>query len=245
MNKLDALFVDFFRVDVDGSHITPDRIPHDAFQQIHFAMNQGWNAGLFRLHTNLIPKLVEEMNFLLQEFFLHAFGRRSHDQPAGTTPHRTAQGLQADAFIARFDFARDADLRNCRHQNDVTAGQSDVGRNARALCSDRLFGNAHQNVSSLAQQVADSHRRDHIFHFDEIGLRIGVGAIIHAKHLLVLGKIFENIIYIEKGITAEADIYESGFHARENACDAAFVDVADNALVAGAFNVDLNQAIVF
>ena len=56
--------------------------------------------------------------------------------------------LQPLAFFLVFDFARDAALIGVRQQHEITAGQDEVGRDARAFGADRAFGDLDDDVAA-------------------------------------------------------------------------------------------------
>ena len=65
-------------------------------------------------------------------------------------------------------------------------------------------------------------------------------AIVVAMAVIVVFQIFENITDIEEGVAVEADIHESGLHARKDAGNSAFVDAADEGELFFALDVDFD-----
>jgi hypothetical protein len=45
--------------------------------------------------------------------------------------------------------------------------------------------------------------------------------------VIVVLEIFENVADVQKRVAVQADVHESGLHAREDAGDFSFVDTAD------------------
>jgi hypothetical protein len=61
-----------------------------------------------------------------------------------------------------------------------------------------------------------------------------------AMIVIVILKIFENVADVQKGITVESDIDESGLHTGKDASDSAFVDAADEGEFFFALDVNLD-----
>ena len=57
--------------------------------------------------------------------------------------------LQAAALVVVGDLARDAHVLDRGHEDEVAAGQGDVGGDARALVAERLLHHLHQDVLAL------------------------------------------------------------------------------------------------
>jgi hypothetical protein len=58
--------------------------------------------------------------------------------------------------------------------------------------------------------------------------------------MVIAFEILENVADIEKSITVEADVHESGLHARQHACDFSFIDTADEGELFFALDVDFD-----
>jgi hypothetical protein len=67
----------------------------------------------------------------------------------------------------------------------------------------------------------------------------GGGRFVPVAVIVVL-KIFENVADVQKGITVESDIDESGLHTGKDASDSAFVDAADEGEFFFALDVNLD-----
>jgi len=67
-----------------------------------------------------------------------------------------------------------------------------------------------------------------------------VVTIIVTMAVIIVFQIFKNITDIEEGIAVEADIHESGLHARKDASDSAFVDATDEGELFFALDVDFD-----
>src|SRR5262249_9054010 len=63
------------------------------------------------------------------------------------------RAFQALALFVSADLARNADVFDRRHVDDVTARQRHVGSDASAFLADRLFGDLDDDLLSLAQKV--------------------------------------------------------------------------------------------
>ena len=114
-----------------------------------------------------------------------------------------------------------------RHEDEIASGQGDIGRDARAFEAARLLDDLHEDLVADLEHLAD-----------------GVSAAA-LGHLFIpdVDRVATDVVYIEKGIAAEADVDEARPHAREDVLDATFVDRADDLFFA--FEVDLSKRAFF
>jgi hypothetical protein len=76
-------------------------------------------------------------------------------------------------------------------------------------------------------------------HVDGRDSRRHVGCLV-TMAVIVVFEIFENVTDVEEGIAIQADIHESGLHARKDAGYFSFVDAADESEFFFAFDVNLD-----
>jgi hypothetical protein len=58
--------------------------------------------------------------------------------------------------------------------------------------------------------------------------------------VVVVFEVLENVADVQERVAVQADVHESGLHAREDACDFSFVDTADERKFLFAFDVNLD-----
>ena len=106
----------------------------------------GWLLDAF---LDLIPLLQQQGQVADEIAFFLAFADRAHDDPHAFGNGEFAQDfLQALAFLLVLDLARDAALVGVGQQHQVTAGQDDVGGDARALGADGPLGDLHDDFAA-------------------------------------------------------------------------------------------------
>src|SRR5262249_49469477 len=85
-------------------------------------------------------------------------GRGADDEAAGGArfgAQLMQRAFQALALIVGADLARNADVFDRRHIDDVTAGQRHVRSDAGAFLADRLFGDLDDDLLALPQKSGD------------------------------------------------------------------------------------------
>jgi hypothetical protein len=65
------------------------------------------------------------------------------------------RAFQALALFVSANFARDADVFDSRHVDNVAARQGDVRSDARAFLADGFFGDLNDDLLAFAQEVGD------------------------------------------------------------------------------------------
>jgi len=76
-------------------------------------------------------------------------------QDAGGNGKFAQYFLEPMAFLRVFDLARDATLIGIRQQHEITRRDSDVRRQTRALRAERLLQDLHEQLLTLAHELAD------------------------------------------------------------------------------------------
>ena len=124
------------------------------------------------------------------------------------------------------------------HIHQVAPRQRNVRGDARALGADRLLGNLDQDLLAFLQQFLDGRQRRAFFASFLIGLLMTVAdldIVLYGFHLI------KHIGDIEKGRFFQANVNEGRLHPWQDADDATAIDVADNAKLTVAFNVELGN----
>src|SRR5262245_28853499 len=119
-------------------------------------MDQRGSGFFLCLRADIRPKIAEEPDVLDEFLFTSSFSRGAHDETSRqTVPILMDNSLEPRPFVVRGDLARHADVIDRRHVNQVTPRQRDVGGNAGALLSKRLFGDLNQNFLSFPKQFGN------------------------------------------------------------------------------------------
>jgi hypothetical protein len=78
-----------------------------------------------------------------------------------------------------------------------------------------------------------------------LGSEFGSPGFGFFEDLIVFFLVLVEIGNIEEGISVQADIDKRRLHARQNAADSTFINAADEADVGVAFEIHLDQTVVF
>jgi hypothetical protein len=120
----------------------------------------------------------------------------------------------------------------------MTTGDRDARGDARALGTDRFLGDLDDDFLALVEDRIDPRRRR--------PATTSAAVATSAATRLAFGvtgfeSALEVVTHVEKGCFLQADVDESGLHAGEHAHDASLDDVADDALVAFALDMQLSE----
>ena len=142
-------FVSGQRVDHDAFDVFGQKVADGAADQVRFFKDAGRQRLFADALLNFLPLFEEQSQVSDEVSRLLAFARRSHDDSHAFGDRQAAEDLfQALAFFLVLDFARDSGLIRVRKQDQVTAGQREVGRNTRSFGSDRAFGHLHNDLAA-------------------------------------------------------------------------------------------------
>src|SRR5262249_3198297 len=158
-DKLENLAVLLFAVDPDGGEIVADVVAKDAFDEIQVAVQDRRRFALVVLFLNFIPGLAEKLDVGADFVVRCTACGRSNDEAAGESATRFAdQAAEARAVFRAGNFARDANVVDGRHVNEEAARQSDVAGDARALLTERLLRNLHDDFLARLQHFRNELR---------------------------------------------------------------------------------------
>ncbi len=126
-------------------------------------MDERRRLSLLGVSANVLPRAQQIASIGAQISLGGADAGRADDKAAHWRSFFSVNFLnqlaQSRSLAVGIDFARDAEMFDGRHVNQITARERDVRSNARALLGDRLFGNLHQNLLAFAQEVGDRRLR--------------------------------------------------------------------------------------
>ena len=171
------------------------------------------------------------------------------DEPAGlltltggtnddTHTFRDGQGaedvLQAFAFGWVLDFTGDAARTAERHQHEVPARQSDIGRRAGALGADLVLDDLDHDVGAGRKELRDILRL-----VAGLTLLLLGGLVIADKlDLRVVGR-RKHVPVVQERVLRLANIHEGGLEAPFEILDATLEDRADHAVLALVLDLEL------
>ena len=139
---------------------------------------------------------------------LLAFAGGAHDDAHAVGDVQFAEDfLEALALLGIFDLARDAGLVGVRQQHEETAGQHEVGRDARAFGADGAFRDLHDDVRAGRIQARNVLLRD-------LGpLRAAALAFALDDFHAGVELVRHDVPVMQEGVFLEADVHERGLQA--------------------------------
>src|SRR5580658_4513320 len=149
-------FVFGFGVNPDHAEVGGDLVAQHALDDVEVVIDQRGRLGAFGAGLDVVPQALEEADVGAEFFFAGALGGGADDE-ASVTVFAFAEddALQALALFLGGNFARNAGVVHRRHVDQEAAGQRDVAGDARALLTNGLLGDLHQDFLAFFQQVAD------------------------------------------------------------------------------------------
>ena len=234
---LDAL-VDVLVVGDDALRVGAREIAHDAQRQIVLRVEDRRRGLVGVALLDRGPDGREVADVGLEVGLAHAIAGRADDEAELRRPQALDDLAQSSSFLVGSDPARHTDAPRPGRQHEVPAGNRDVRRDARALRPDRLLRDLDDDLLTLVEDRVDARR-------GRAAAAASASASPTASAALAvvagLEGALEVVADVEEGRFFEADVDEGGLHAGEDARDAPLHDVADDALVALAFDVELGE----
>ena len=133
---------------------------------------------------------------------------------------------QSFPLLTVLDAARDADMVDPGHHDEIAAGDADIGRDPRALGADRLLGDLDEDLLAFLQQVLDLRCMGALAFGIDLELQ---SFVLH--HGRISRRAVEDVAHIEERGFFQAHIDERGLHAGQDLHDPALVDIPGNAAV--------------
>ena len=112
------------------------------------------------LRAHLVPGAGEEAHVALEVLLAVAGAHRARDEPAPSAllAQVLEDPLQPAALVVVHDLPRDADVLDGGHEDEIAAGQRDVGGDARPLLPQRLLDHLHEHFLARLEHLLDGHR---------------------------------------------------------------------------------------
>ena len=123
------------------------------------------------------------------------------------------------------------------HVDEVPPGDADVARHAGALGAERLLRDLNDDLLAFVQQTLNGALRQVDPRIAQ-GRRAGRGGVAGGMRAR---RRIRHVGHVEERCPLEPDVHEGRLHARQDPDHAALVDVADEALVLAALDVDLGH----
>ena len=161
-------------------------------------------------------------------------GIGAQDEAAAGIARKRGHALaQLLAQIGRADLLRDADAVVLRQVDQQPPGDADLGGQPRALGADGVLDHLHGERLAFVDEPLDRQGR----HGTVAALRAVIAALRSAVRM--------QVGHMQKGGALEPDVDEGRLHARQDSRDAPRVDVADQAALQRAFDVQFLHGAVF
>jgi hypothetical protein len=224
----------------DALDVFGEEVADGAFDEVGFLENAGGRGLLLDVRLDLVPLLDEHGEVANEEGFFLAFAGGAHDDAHAFGQIEFAQDFfEALALFLIFDLARNTALIGVRQEDEKTARQDDVGRDARAFGADRAFGHLNDDIASGRVEPRDVALGDarpiaaafSAFAFDDFNSAVEGGR--------------NDVPVVEEGILFEADVDEGGFESVFEVADFAFEDATDKAFFTGAFDGEFFENSLF
>ena len=157
------------------------------------------------------------------------FAHRADDHPDPFGNIQFAQNLaQPLALFGSLDLSRDTAAIAERHQHQISAGKTQIGRDARPLGADRAFGDLHDHLRADRVNAWD------VFHGDSFSVACSSGPIDFLDPAVERGG--NGVPKMKERVFFEADVDEHRLQPHLDVLDSALVDAADD--VARAVTLD-------
>ena len=141
-------------VDVDRVDVAGEDVANRADDHVAFFVDVD-RAGCFLDAADDDLPQPQQVGEIAREFFLGAVGAGGADDEADAFGRiELAEDIaQAAAVFVAFDFARDADAAEGRHEDQVAAGDADVGGEGRAFGAHAFFDDLDEDFVAALEDV--------------------------------------------------------------------------------------------
>jgi hypothetical protein len=209
------------RVDADRVRGVVGQVAQHALGQAQILVQQRARRRVLGAFADPGPGLAQVGDVVGQFGVGRVLGVGAQDEAAGLLAgQRVHARAQLLAQLVRADLLRDADVVVVRQKNQHASGHRDLRRQPRALAADRVLDHLHGERLALEHLALDRHGRRLATTAAGIERRIQVG-------------------HVEERGAIQPDVDEGALHARQHACHLAQVDVADQAALERALDVQL------
>src|SRR5918998_940634 len=159
VDELDDVEIFLLAVHADGREVVGELVAQEALHEVEVAVRERGRLRLLGVLADVAPGADEVARVVAQVLLVDADAGRADDEAARGHVLLLDDGLdelaQALALLVALDLARDADVLDGRHVDEVAARQRDVRGDARALGGDGLLGDLDDDLLTLAQKVCN------------------------------------------------------------------------------------------
>ncbi len=204
LDEAQCLVLCFDTVDQHFADILAQVVADGADDDVGFLIDQKWRGAILGRILDCGPELQQIVEVALQLFAGAAQACRADDQTHVSGDIETVQGFTQFIAFFTFDAARNAtSTRIVRHQDQITAGQTDEGGQCSAFVTALFFFDLNDDFLAFAQDVLD----------------------VHAAFRRLAEVFARNFLEGEEAMALGAEVDESSFETGLDAGDLALVDV--------------------
>ena len=227
-HELERLVVLALVVEADRGHVVGEQVAQQPLEERRLAVEEHRRAVALGEGPDLVPRAGEEPPVAQERLGLAALagGARDEPAPAPLLPELLQDRLEPPPLLVVGDLARDADVLDRRHEDEVAAGERHVRRDARALRPQRLLEDLDDDLLALVQPLLDR------------GLPRGL-LLLGGEE--VLRQLLEDVGGVEERVALEAEVHERGLHAGQHPRDPSLVDAAHDPAVGLALDEELRD----
>jgi len=216
------------RIDANALRMLADQVAQHTLQQIEVLVQKRERRQAQRSILDARPGLAQISDVVGQLGVGGVFAIGAQDEAAPAARGLVAhQGLQARAQRLAFAhgyFLRDADMLVLRQKHQQPPGHADLGGEARALAANRVLDDLHHQRLALEHLLFNRH------------LRL---ALARQRTGVAVRVALPDIGHMQKRRALQPNVDERRLHARQHARHLAEVDVADQAALERALDVQL------
>src|SRR5437867_1592126 len=216
-------------VDDDAFDILGKKIPHGAFDEVGLLEDAGGQVLAADFLLNLFPFVDQEGEVAHEVTLLLAFADGAdNDAHAFGNIEFTQDFLEAMAFLVIVDFPRDAALIGVGQQDEIAAGQGEVGGDTRAFGADGALGHLDDDLAAGRIETGNVALGDAGF--------VTFAAIPFDDFHAAVEAAGAAVPVMQEGALFKTDVHKGSLQTVLQVLDFAFENAADKAFVTGAFD---------
>ena len=209
-------------VDDRGLELLDQHVADDADREVGLLEDHLADLGLLGAGLDDLVQPVEVGHLALEVLRLRALRGGADDQPAAAGVDLVDQLADALALLVG-EALGDADSAALRHVDEVTAGDRQLHREARALGLERVLDDLDDDLLAGLDQLGDA----------------AATASAAPGRRLAVGR--DDLVDVQEAVPLQPEVDEGRLHAGQHVVDAALVDVADDRALALSLDVELGD----
>ena len=155
LDELVKLLVGALVVDDELLQIRREEVARGAQHQVGLFVKQVGRLDAVELLEHVTPERHEQLHIALEFVIIDALADGADDEARALWAATVHDFLEATTLAIRCDAARDADVRDRRHEDGVATGDGDLAGQARALGSHGLLGDLDDDLLTFLEDVLD------------------------------------------------------------------------------------------